>query len=171
MGGDRACNEPRLETRLFLLFISPVYARPGSPGLLRPGTGELARAERVHGLKNIIFSRSLRNVSLEFHMTHGQKGLNGIWIGKILRMMKFDAGGMRYRGNRSTEGVRVFLAAWFHFGCHRCLSGIPDCCTRISDVIFFLFLFKSGVEIRMNRMGGIIATCGTGLQLEDSSRY
>lgn len=28
---------------------------------------------RVYGLKNIIFSRSVRNVSLEFHMTHGQR--------------------------------------------------------------------------------------------------
>lgn len=47
------------------------------------------------GLENIIFSRSVRNVSLEFHTTHGQRDArNG--IGKTLRMMKFD---MLLRGN------------------------------------------------------------------------
>lgn len=59
-------------------------------------------------------------MSLEFHMTHGQRGLDGIWIGKILRMMKFDAvtGG----GGRAGTIV-VQRGCAFSFGG---LSGIPD---------------------------------------------
>ena len=62
------------------------------------------------GLKNIIFSRSVRNVSLEFHMTHGQRdGQNG--IEKILRMMKFDV----YRRGKLglALGARSSGDVWF----------------------------------------------------------
>ena len=140
-GRDRVRNEPRRKLGCsFPLFLPSV-----------PGTG-------VYGLKNIIFSRSLRNVSPEFHMTHGQRRLDGIWIGKILRMMKFDAGRTCWH-NRGAEGGRV---ARFSFGG---LSGIPDWCTRISDVAFFsssflsFLVWKRGVGNANER---IVATCGTG---------
>lgn len=66
MGTGRAYT--RLgETRLFFPFIFPASTR------LSQVLAEPEEWQGLCGLKNIIFSRSMRNVSLEYHMTHGQR--------------------------------------------------------------------------------------------------